>query len=82
EQARTVEDVLSRRTRALLLNARASADAAPRVAVIMAEELGQDDGWQAAQVKAYRELATGYMLPGGVVSADAAGREKMEIRPV
>ncbi|CAM4016258.1 hypothetical protein DEMA109039_03805 [Deinococcus marmoris] len=73
---------MSRRTRALLLNARASADAAPRVAVIMAEELGQDDGWQAAQVKAYRELATGYMLPGGVVSADAAGREKMEIRPV
>ncbi|MFK7600910.1 FAD-dependent oxidoreductase [Deinococcus sp. SM5_A1] len=81
EQARTVEDVLSRRTRALLLNARASADAAPRVAAIMAGELGKDEAWKDAQVQAYRELAAGYMLPGGVVSAGAAGREKMESRP-
>jgi glycerol-3-phosphate dehydrogenase len=64
EQARTVEDVLSRRTRALLLNARASADAAPRVAAIMAEELGRDTGWQAQQVADYRALADGYVLHG------------------
>ena len=64
EQARTVEDVLSRRLRALLLNARASREAAPRTAALLAEELGQDAAWQAEQVRAYQELAAGYMLPG------------------
>ncbi|MFC4455064.1 glycerol-3-phosphate dehydrogenase/oxidase [Deinococcus sonorensis] len=62
EQARTVEDVLSRRTRALLLNAKASAEAAPRVAALLAEELGRDEAWQAAQVAEYRALAQGYQL--------------------
>ncbi|RJF73858.1 glycerol-3-phosphate dehydrogenase/oxidase [Deinococcus cavernae] len=62
EQARSVEDILARRTRALLLNARASLDIAPRVAEIIAEELGRDTAWQAEQVKAYRDLAQGYML--------------------
>jgi glycerol-3-phosphate dehydrogenase len=62
EQARTVEDVLSRRTRALLLNAKASAEAAPRVAAILAEELGYDQSWQQAQVQEYQTLAKGYQL--------------------
>ena len=44
EMARTVEDVLSRRLRALLLDARASVEMAPRVARLMAEELGRDEG--------------------------------------
>ena len=66
EQARTVEDVLSRRLRALLLNAQASIDAAPRVAELLAEELGHGEDWQAEQVRAYRELAAGYLLPGTV----------------
>ena len=60
--ARHVEDVLARRTRALLLNARASIEAAPLVAQLMAEELGQDEAWIEAEVAAYRELATGYFL--------------------
>ncbi|MEO6810865.1 MAG: glycerol-3-phosphate dehydrogenase C-terminal domain-containing protein, partial [Isosphaeraceae bacterium] len=64
ESARTVEDVLSRRTRALLLDARASIEAAPRVAALLAEELGFDDLWQQSQVEAYRELALGYILGG------------------
>jgi glycerol-3-phosphate dehydrogenase len=81
EQARTVEDVLARRTRALLLNARASAAAAPRVAAILAEELGQDEAWQAAQVDAYQQLAHGYMLPDGVLPADARSRKQMDTRP-
>ncbi len=63
EQARTVEDVLSRRMRALLLGAQASIEAAPRVAAMLAEELGRDAAWQAEQVQAYRELAEGYLLP-------------------
>lgn len=62
ELARTVEDVLSRRTRALLLNASASIAAAPRVAQLLAEELGQGASWVAAQVAQYTELARGYQL--------------------
>lgn len=81
EQARTVEDVLARRTRALLLNARASADAAPRVAAILAEELSKDGAWQAQQVQAYQELAAGYTLPGGVLPADSGSRKRMETLP-
>jgi glycerol-3-phosphate dehydrogenase len=62
EWARTVEDVLSRRTRALLLDARASIAAAPAVAGLMAGELGHDRAWQESQVAAYCELARGYLL--------------------
>ncbi len=62
EMARTVEDVLARRTRALLLDARASAEAAPAVARLMAAELGRDPEWERRQVEAYRELARGYWL--------------------
>jgi glycerol-3-phosphate dehydrogenase len=61
EWARTVEDVLARRTRALLLDARASMNAAPLVAELMAAELGRDRVWQEAQVSAYRDLARGYL---------------------
>jgi glycerol-3-phosphate dehydrogenase len=62
EQARTVEDVLSRRTRALLLDARASVEAAPRVAELLAAELGFDESWQERQVQEYRAVAEGYIL--------------------
>ncbi len=62
ELARTVEDVLARRTRALLLDARASIDMAPNVAALLAEELGFDTAWQQAQVAQYQALANGYVL--------------------
>lgn len=62
ESARTVEDLLARRTRALLLNAQASIEAAPRVAAVLAEELGKDTAWRDAQVEDYRQLAEGYIL--------------------
>ena len=62
EMARTVEDVLARRSRCLLLNARASIDAAPEVARLMAEELGTDESWVANQIKAYGALARGYVF--------------------
>ena len=61
EWARTVEDVLARRTRALLLDARASMAIAPRVAELMARELGRDEAWQESQVAEYCELARGYL---------------------
>lgn len=53
EMARTVEDVLARRTRALLLNAKASIEAAPVVAALLAKELGRDQAWQDKQVADY-----------------------------
>lgn len=62
EMARTVEDVLARRTRSLVLDARASIAAAPAVARLLARELGRDDKWMAAQVRAYTELARGWLL--------------------
>ena len=63
EYARTVEDVLSRRTRALLLDAAVSMEIAPRVALLMAAELGYDEAWQQRQVSDFLQLAHGY-LPG------------------
>ncbi len=62
EMARTVEDVLARRTRALFLNARAAIEMAPRVADLMARELGRDPAWEAAQVRAFGETAAGFLL--------------------
>jgi len=61
EMARTVEDVLSRRTRALVLDARASVAMAPAVAALLAEETGRDAAWADAQVAAYARLAEGYL---------------------
>jgi len=59
EYARTVEDVLARRSRLLFLDARAAAGEAPRVAEIVAEELGHafDAG---ASVAAFLVLAETY----------------------
>jgi glycerol-3-phosphate dehydrogenase len=67
EMARTVEDVLARRTRSLLLDARAAIDATPAVAALMASELGRDGAWVAAQVDDFRALARGYLPPGAAV---------------
>ncbi|MGV3484705.1 MAG: glycerol-3-phosphate dehydrogenase/oxidase [Planctomycetaceae bacterium] len=60
--ARTLEDVLARRTRAMFLDARASLEAAPTVATIMARELGWTDAQTTQQLEAYREVANGYLL--------------------
>ncbi len=60
EMARTVEDVLARRTRALFLDARESLRVAPEVAKIMAKELGQNRDWETAQLKNYKETAKNY----------------------
>jgi glycerol-3-phosphate dehydrogenase len=62
EMAMTVEDVLSRRTRALLLDAKASVEMAPEVAKLMAKELGKDEKWQKEQVSEYNKLSSSYIL--------------------
>jgi glycerol-3-phosphate dehydrogenase len=61
EMARTVEDVLSRRTRALLLDARAAMEMAPAVAALLAAELGRDPSWVRDEVEAFGRLAAGYL---------------------
>ncbi len=60
--ARTVEDVLARRMRTLFLNAGEAVRAAPRVAALMAHELGVDAAWEASQVRAFCETARGFRL--------------------
>jgi glycerol-3-phosphate dehydrogenase len=62
EMARTVEDVLARRTRALFLDARAAFEMAPRVACLMARELGRDRTWEATQVIEFREACAGFAI--------------------
>lgn len=62
EMAMTVEDILSRRTRALLLDARASIEMAPEVARLMAEELGKDQKWMDTQISEYAAIAGNYIL--------------------
>jgi glycerol-3-phosphate dehydrogenase len=61
EMARTVEDVLARRTRALFLNARASIEAAPETARLLSLELDRDEAWQQHQVESFRTIARQYM---------------------
>jgi glycerol-3-phosphate dehydrogenase len=65
EMARTVEDVLARRTRALFLNAQAAIEMAPRVSELLARELGRDAAWAADQLRAFTQLASRYQLGGG-----------------
>ncbi len=61
EMARTVEDVLARRTCSLFLDARAASEAAPRVAELIAAELGCDEEWKEEQIRKFQELAEGYL---------------------
>ncbi len=67
EMARTVEDILARRTRSLFLNARASIESAPAVAAVLGRELGRDAQWQASQVAAFSALAQHYQMPSGAI---------------
>jgi glycerol-3-phosphate dehydrogenase len=60
EMARTVEDLLARRTRSLLLNAKASLSAAPLTAQLLAEELNRSESWAKKQVHAYNKVAQHY----------------------
>jgi glycerol-3-phosphate dehydrogenase len=58
--ARTIEDVLARRTRALFLDAAAAEAIAPAVARILAAELGRSRSWIDAEIHAFTALAAGY----------------------
>jgi glycerol-3-phosphate dehydrogenase len=62
EMARTLEDVLARRTRALFLNAQAAIRMAPRAVELMASELGRDKQWEAEQLRTFHVTARNYLL--------------------
>lgn len=62
EMARTVDDVLARRSRSLLFNARAASESAARVAEILAEELGKDETWIHQQSAEFEELCKNYLV--------------------
>jgi glycerol-3-phosphate dehydrogenase len=61
EMARTVEDVLARRTRALVLDARAARECASEVAALLARELARDGAWQAEQIRVFDAVAAGWI---------------------
>jgi glycerol-3-phosphate dehydrogenase len=61
ELCMSVEDALSRRTRALLLDAGAAMECAPAVAALLARELGRDAAWQRDQLEDFGKLAKGYL---------------------
>ncbi|MSR15191.1 MAG: glycerol-3-phosphate dehydrogenase/oxidase [Gammaproteobacteria bacterium] len=63
EMARHVEDILARRTRCLFLNAAAASAAAPKVAALLASELGHDATWIATELVAFQRCAASYQLP-------------------
>ncbi len=61
EMAQTIEDVLARRTRALLLDAKASLEAAPKVARVMAQAGHYPQEWIDHQLKDYQIVAKNYL---------------------
>jgi glycerol-3-phosphate dehydrogenase len=63
EMARTVDDILSRRTRALFLNAKAAQRMIEPVAALLARELGRDDTWKREQIASASALAAMYVVP-------------------
>jgi glycerol-3-phosphate dehydrogenase len=64
EHARTTEDILARRTRALFLNASAAIEAAPEVSRILARELRRDDQWRTRDLESFLTVARGYKYAG------------------
>jgi glycerol-3-phosphate dehydrogenase len=62
EMALHVEDVLSRRIRMLVLDAQAALDAAVPVAQTMAEVLGKDSKWIAAELQTFQKIAQQYLI--------------------
>ncbi len=72
EMATTLDDVLSRRTRARLRDRDVTAQAAGDVAALVGEELGWTEAERAAQVAAYREASERERLAPGLPEITAA----------
>jgi glycerol-3-phosphate dehydrogenase len=63
EMARTLEDVLARRSRSLFLNARATLTMAPAVATLMRKCLNKDDSWELQQLELFHAVADHFLPP-------------------
>lgn len=63
EMAITIDDVLSRRSRCTILNARAACRAAPLVAQIMRRALARNDSWVEAQLASFDEVVSSHTCP-------------------
>ncbi|MBS0649131.1 MAG: glycerol-3-phosphate dehydrogenase/oxidase [Verrucomicrobia bacterium] len=61
EMARSVEDILARRTRTLFLDAKSALTAAPAVARILKSELKKSAAWESKQIKEFRRVAQNYL---------------------
>lgn len=61
EMCMTVEDALARRTRALLLDAKAAIESALPIANMMAKEMGQDESWVKTQIDNFDSMAKNYL---------------------
>jgi glycerol-3-phosphate dehydrogenase len=68
EMARTIEDVLARRLRALFLNASAAVQIAPAVGALMARELGWDARRTQQDVEDFVETAKAYQIESATAS--------------
>lgn len=79
EMARTVDDVLSRRTRMLQLDARAAIEAAPHAARILAQTLQRDEQWITRQVEEFTLMARHYLPQPDTVIAPAEGSTILRI---
>jgi glycerol-3-phosphate dehydrogenase len=62
EMARTVDDVLARRTRALYLDAKAALAIAPAAARLLAVALGRDEAWQQRQLDEFADIASRFIV--------------------
>jgi glycerol-3-phosphate dehydrogenase len=62
EMAVTLEDMLSRRHRALLFDAKEARHIAPEVAAIMAKHLGKEEDWIKAELAAFDKISSDYLV--------------------
>jgi len=62
EMCMTIEDALARRTRALLLDAKAAIESAQTVAQLMAKEMGKDNDWIKKQIGMFNSIAEKYLF--------------------
>jgi len=57
-----LEDMLSRRHRALLFDAKEARRIAPEVAAIMAKHLGKEEDWIQAELAAFDKISSDYLV--------------------
>lgn len=62
EMAKTVEDILTRRTKTLFSDAKESVRITPKVAKLLAQELGHNKQWEELQISNFNTIAANYIL--------------------